>query len=102
MKVCVFLTLIALSGFASASVSLRWFNVPVGHYNPLIRRFFDLRYFVNDEFYVPGGPIYIYISGAFEIYTDFIERGAVYEIARDTGGFVAGTRAQVFWRKLTN
>ena len=87
VKVLIVL-LIALCGCASAQVALRWFNVPVGHYNPLIRRFFDLRYFANSEHYVPGGPIYIYIGGGIEVYDDFLTQGAMFEIARDTGGYL--------------
>lgn len=88
--------LIALSGCTSAQAVLRWFNVPVGHYNPLIRRFFDLRYFANNEFYVPGGPIYIYIGGGVEVYDDFLNQGAVYEIARDTGGYLFALEHRYF------
>ena len=75
---------------------MRFFNVPVGHYNPLIRRFFDLRYFVNDEHYVKGGPIFIYVSGGVEIYEDFIEQGAMYEIAQETGGILFALEHRYF------
>lgn len=96
MKVYSLIVLLAASSLASAEVSLRWFNVPVGHFNPLIRRFFDLRYFANDEHYVSGGPIYIYIGGGVDVYDEFITQGAMFEIARDTGGYLFALEHRYF------
>lgn len=88
--------LLSLLSFVTANTTLRWFNVPVGHFNPLIRRFFDLRYFVNDQHYIPGGPIFIYIGGGFEIYDEFLERGAMFEIAQETGGYLFALEHRYF------
>lgn len=96
MKFLTFLIFLGIASFVKANTTLRWFNVPVGHYNPLIRRFFDLRYFVNDEHYVPGGPIYIYIGGGVEVYEEFLERGAMYEIAEETGGYLFALEHRYF------
>lgn len=96
MQVHLLIVLLAVSSFASAEVSSRLFNVPVGHYNPLIRRFFDLRYFVNDEHYVNGGPIFIYIGGGVEVYDNFLTSGAMFEIAKDTGGYLFALEHRYF------
>lgn len=96
MRLLALLICLVLSNFAQSEISLRWFNVPVGHYNPLMRMFFDLRYYVNDEFYVPGGPIFIYIGGDAEVYSDFIENGAMHEIAEETGGYLFALEHRYF------
>lgn len=98
MNVSVLFALLAISSLdaISAQVTMRWFNVPVCHYNPLIRRSFDLRYYANDQHYVPGGPIFIYVGGGNEVYDDYLARGAVFEIAQETGGYLFGLEHRFF------
>lgn len=88
MKAAVILAFLALVGLSSAQIVTRVVNLRVDHFSPLERREFDARYFVNSEHYLPGGPLFIYVSGGFEVYDEFLSRGAVFEIARDTRGLV--------------
>lgn len=96
MEVKVLLVLlIAISACANAQVVLRWFNVRLAHYNSLSQTLFDLRYFANNEHYVPGGPIYIYIGGGV-LSDEFITGGAMYDIARETGGYLFALEHRYF------
>lgn len=96
MQFIALLALLCLINTASTQVNLRWFNVPVDNYNPLLRQSFDLRYFVNSEHYAPGGPIFVYVGSGVDVYYDFIERGAMYEIAEETGGYLFSLEHRYF------
>jgi thymus-specific serine protease len=80
------LAFMALVGSSFATIQTRVVDLKVDHFNPLDRRTFDARYFVNSEHWIPGGVIFIYVSGGFEVYDDFLARGAMYELAKDTNG----------------
>lgn len=87
--------LITLSASANAQVVSRWFNTHLDHFNPLVQRFFDIRYLVNNEHYNSGGPIYIYVPGG-EVYDEFLTQGAVFEVARDTNGLLLALEHRYF------
>jgi len=38
-------------------------ELPIGHFNPQDDRAFQNRYWLNDTFYEPGGPIFLYDAG---------------------------------------
>ena len=86
MKTLIFIACLAFIGLISAQVRTRFIDLRVDHFNPLDRRTFDGRYFHNSEFFLPGGPIFIYVSSGFEVYDDFLARGNIYELAEDTRG----------------
>jgi thymus-specific serine protease len=86
MRVLIFLSLLCASVAVSGALRIRQISLRTDHFNPLDQSRFESRYFVNSEFYSPGGPIFIYVSGSFEVYDDFLSRGNVYDIARETGG----------------
>lgn len=86
MKGLVVIACLVLIGLTSAQITTRFVDLRVDHFNPLDRRSFDGRYFHNNEFFLPGGPIFIYVSSGFEVYDDFLLRGNIFEIASDTRG----------------
>jgi len=96
MRTVLVIALLALCGLASAQIETRWFNTRLDHFNVLNRRTFDLRYTANREVYISGGPLFIYITGEFDLYDTFVEAGAVYEIAADLNGYVFGLEHRYF------
>ena len=40
-----------------------WFEQTLDHFHPTDSRVWQQRYFVNDSFYEPGGPIFLMIGG---------------------------------------
>lgn len=83
--------IIILSIFGSAfgsGVENRKLQMPLDHFNLFDKRTFEQRYFVNTEFYIPGGPIFIFVSGGFETFDEFINRGVVYDLANETQGYI--------------
>lgn len=58
MRTLILLGLLSTLLAASGALQIRHISLQVDHFNTLDRRTFDARYFVNSEFYQPGGPIY--------------------------------------------
>lgn len=88
MRQLAILAFLALCGLASAQVHTRFISLPVDHFNPFDRQTFDARYLINSEHFRPEGPLFIYVSGGFDVYDDFLDYGAMFEIARDHGGHI--------------
>lgn len=87
MKVIVlFVALLTLFVLSSAKIQSRVIDLRVNHFDPLDRRTFDVHYLVNSEYFVAGGPIFIYLPGRSVVTSEFLESGAVYEIAEETNG----------------
>lgn len=42
---------------------VQWFTQRLDHFNPQNAATWQQKYYYNDTFYVPGGPIFLYISG---------------------------------------
>lgn len=85
MKTFALFTILAFLGLASADVvKTRLVDLKVDHFNPLDTRRFDARYFVNSDHWIPGGPIFIYLSGSAGDHDEFLTSGAVFELAEDT------------------
>jgi thymus-specific serine protease len=99
MGVRIVFALLAFCGLVcsgQAEIQTRLVNLRLDHFNPLDTRNFDARYFENSEHYFAGGPLFIYVGGGIEFYEDFLERGAVFEIARDTRGHLFSLEHRFF------
>lgn len=90
MRVIIFIAVLAFCGLAKAQITERWVSLRLDHFNPLDRRTYDAKYFINQQHFVPNAPIFIYISGGFGAYDDFLASGAVFEMAEETGGLLLG------------
>lgn len=80
--------ILSIFGSAFGRVENRRLEVPLDHFNLFDERTFELRYFVNTKFYIPDGPIFIFVSGGFETFDEFINRGVVYDLANETNGYI--------------
>ncbi|XP_001659436.2 putative serine protease K12H4.7 [Aedes aegypti] len=57
------------------------FRTRVDHFNPQNRDTFEFEYYSNDEFYRPGGPIFIFVGGNWPLDQYYIEHGHFHDIA---------------------
>ncbi|XP_062555131.1 putative serine protease K12H4.7 [Armigeres subalbatus] len=57
------------------------FRTRVDHFNPQNRDTFEFEYFSNDQFYQPGGPIFIFVGGNWPLSQYYIEAGHFFSIA---------------------
>ncbi|KAG8906322.1 hypothetical protein FRB99_007102 [Tulasnella sp. 403] len=66
----------------------RFFRQPLDHFNPNISHSFAQRYWVDDRFYRPGGPVFVLdggeTSGAHRL--PFLDHGILARLSNATGG----------------
>lgn len=86
----VFLSICVATLFsaAAAQVRQRVIELPVDHFNVLNRERFDARYFVNGQHWIPGGVIFIYVTGGLELYDEFLTSGMMFELAQETNSYL--------------
>lgn len=97
MKTAVIIPLCLLFAIAvTAQTQTRLIDFRVDHFNPLDRRTFDARYFINQQDWFSGGPIFIFVPSGFENYTQFLTAGAVFEISHDTNGMMAALEPRYY------
>uniref|UniRef100_A0A182IUD0 Prolylcarboxypeptidase n=1 Tax=Anopheles atroparvus TaxID=41427 RepID=A0A182IUD0_ANOAO len=82
---------------SNRSESLR-FRTRVDHYNVQNRDTFEFDYVSNDEFYQPGGPIFIVVGGNTALNGYFIENGLFHEIARREGAWLFSNEHRYYGR----
>ncbi|XP_067670200.1 putative serine protease K12H4.7 [Haliotis asinina] len=74
---------------SSSSVTERWFQQKLDHFTASDDRHWKQRYFINDKFYKPGGPAFLYIGPEVALPAIYAEKGAWLEYAKthDAIGF---------------
>lgn len=76
-------------------VRTEWLSLPLDHFNIFERRTFNLRYFVNEEFYQENGPILIYLADG-ALTDQFILEGNMFEIAQSEGAVLIAMEQRFF------
>lgn len=56
----------------------------------------EMRYFGNNEHYAPGGPIFIYVGGEWEITYGWIMSGHMYDMAKEMSGYMFYTEHRFY------
>ncbi|KAI9291230.1 peptidase S28 [Neoconidiobolus thromboides FSU 785] len=75
--------------FRSGGSTERWFNQSLTHDGgPDSRKFWKQRYFVNDQYYQPGGPAFLYISGEDELDGSWAQYSLLAKAAEEHNGVV--------------
>jgi len=97
-------------------VETRWIEQKIDYFNPQDWRTWNMvnifkgkflfnkdlifillqRYMSNNEFFVPGGPVFIFVGGQWPINTFFLQQGMVYDIAQETHGYLFGTEHRYY------
>lgn len=66
------------------------------HFDDANTATWEMRYFSNDEHYVPGGPIFIYIGGEWTISYGSILGGHIYDMAKEMNGHLFYTEHRYY------
>ncbi|ODM93114.1 putative serine protease K12H4.7 [Orchesella cincta] len=64
-------------------VSTLWLNQTLDHFTPSDTRTWKQRYYVNDQFYKPGGPVFLMIGGEGEATSIWMTNGAWITYAKE-------------------
>lgn len=60
-----------------------WFTQNLDHFNPTNKETWKQRFFVNDDYYRPGGPVFIMIGGEGEATAKWMIQGAWIQYAKE-------------------
>lgn len=66
-----------------SNVTLLTVEQRVDNFNPANLNTWEQRYFMNDEFYQPGSPIFLFLGGEWAISDARLTSSHMYDIARD-------------------
>jgi Serine carboxypeptidase S28 len=65
------------------------------HFNPDYRTF-QMRFYANDNYFQPGGPLFIYVGGEWSISTGWVTGGHMVDMARDLNGYIFYTEHRFY------
>ncbi|XP_055701776.1 putative serine protease K12H4.7 [Phlebotomus papatasi] len=80
----------------SRVVTEEWIEQLVDHFDESNNATYQMRYLANDEFYQPGGPIFIYVGGDWTITPGWIIGGHTYDMARELNGYLFSTEHRYY------
>lgn len=84
------------SPFSANAVTTNNFYVRLDHFNSQETRTWPMRYMSNDQFYVPGGPIFIYVGAEWTISEGWLLSGHMFDMARVNGGYMFYTEHRYY------
>lgn len=58
--------------------------------------FFLQRYYERDDYYRPGGPIFIYIGGEWTINAAWLQTGTFHDTAKEAGAYLIYTEHRYY------
>lgn len=85
-----------LAAFARADLETGYFTQTVDHFSRNTSTF-QQRYFVDDDTFFGGGPIFIYISGRLDAF-QLVQSGEVFELKKQLNGLLFGLEHRFFGR----
>lgn len=84
-------------------ISENWLTQRINHFNPLDNRTFQQYYGINDEFFTPGGPIFIFMfmSPFYSYLADaYLSEGPVHGMAEEFNGTIVVPHHRYFDRSV--
>lgn len=73
----------------------RWFSTKVDHFGDSDATW-NMRYFSNDAHYVPGGPLFIFVGGEYEISYNWMVAGHLFDMAEEMNGILFHTEHRYY------
>ncbi|KAG0229149.1 hypothetical protein BGW42_001764 [Actinomortierella wolfii] len=86
----------SLSSSSSSPTSTTPFSQPSATHQTTFRQL----YFVNDEHYRPGGPILLWVGGESPLHSMFLNRGLLYELAKETNGLLVALEHRFYGNSI--
>ncbi|KXN74413.1 peptidase S28 [Conidiobolus coronatus NRRL 28638] len=85
-------TTVVANQAAPGTVLDKWFDQVIDHDDDEDddAQTYKQKYFVNTEFYKPGGPAFLYVGGEGALTNRSVSRGIIYEMAKEHNGILFG------------
>lgn len=78
----------------------RVFDQRQSHSNAHSVDMFPMRYVSNSKFYRPGGPIFLFVGGPWELEQHFVEQGHFVDLAEENNAFVVANEMRYYGESL--
>ncbi|XP_055541662.1 thymus-specific serine protease-like [Wyeomyia smithii] len=70
------------------------------HSNAQNRIFFPMRYVTNDQYYRPGGPIFLFVGGPWELQEHLVEQGHFVDIAANMSAYLVANELRYYGESI--
>ncbi|XP_062563844.1 putative serine protease K12H4.7 [Armigeres subalbatus] len=77
-------------------VEWNWIMQYVDNFDPQNQSRWSMRYLQNGEHYQPGGPLFIFLGGEWEISSGFVSYGHFYDMAKELGAYLFYTEHRYY------
>ncbi|XP_055693685.1 putative serine protease K12H4.7 [Lutzomyia longipalpis] len=78
------------------AVREEWIEQQLDNFDEYNNATFQMRYLANDEFYQPGGPLFIYVGGEWSVSPGWILGGHMFDMAREMNGYMFYTEHRYY------
>ncbi|XP_058985393.1 putative serine protease K12H4.7 [Musca domestica] len=79
-----------------ANVKTEWITQKLDPFDSKEERTWQMRYMVNDEYFKPGGPMFIYVGGEWDIDPSGISGGIFVDLAKEHNGILFYTEHRYY------
>ncbi|XP_055693699.1 putative serine protease K12H4.7 [Lutzomyia longipalpis] len=92
-----FLVIGALAACVRCEINIRTFTQPLDHFDESGTKTWDNTYYIDESFYKPGGPIFVYV-GDMQFFSTYARLSSSHftDIAREVGALLVGTEHRYF------
>ncbi|KAI4457715.1 protease s28 pro-x carboxypeptidase-related [Holotrichia oblita] len=80
----------------AAQPKIDWITQRIDHFDPTNLETWSMRYMYNDEFYVEGSPMFIFLGGEWEISAGYLMTGQMYDMAEEHDGYMFYTEHRYY------
>ncbi|XP_059621344.1 putative serine protease K12H4.7 [Phlebotomus argentipes] len=78
------------------SVIEGWIEQKLDHFNDSNNATYKMRFLANNQFYKPGGPIFIFVGGEWSISPGWVSGGHMYDMAKELNGYLFYTEHRFY------
>lgn len=78
----------ASEGIESATTVTNWITQHVDNFDPQNHQTYQQKFFMNGEFFQPGGPLYVFLGGEWNIEALRLDDSLMRELARENEGYM--------------
>lgn len=78
------------------NVKEKWIEQPLNHFDRQDVRTWKMRYLQNEQYYVEGGPIFIFVGGESTVSKIWLENSHMHDMARDLNGTMFHTEHRYY------
>lgn len=87
---------VPIDGISNRLILSNYITQPQDHFDATNTNTWQMRYYSNDQYYVPGGPLFIYLGGEWEISYGWVTGGHMVDMAKEMNGHIFYTEHRYY------